>query len=104
MAGSAPSPRTSPAGAAPVVDFYLDTLEYAIGYRPRRLIGLERIALLDDWDVGALFEKAGIGFTEVHGWIGAVSANLACGGAAPVVDFYLDTLEYAIGYGIVHAD
>ena len=62
------------------------------------------LAPLDHWDIGALFETAGVGFTEVHGWIGAVSANLAFGGNAPTVDFYLDTLEYAIGYGIVHAD
>lgn len=61
------------------------------------------LAALDFWDVGALHEKAGIGFAEVHGWIGAVAAHLACGGNPPVVDFYLDTLEYAIGYGIVHA-
>ena len=61
------------------------------------------LAPLDLWDVGALHDVAGIGFTEVHGWIGAVAANFACGGRAPVVDFYLDALEYAIGYGIVHA-
>ena len=61
------------------------------------------LAPLDGWEVGALFETAGIGFTEVHGWIGAAAAHLACGGTPPVVDFYLDTLEYAIGYGIVHA-
>ncbi|MCY4547469.1 MAG: hypothetical protein OXC28_03800 [Defluviicoccus sp.] len=61
------------------------------------------LAPLDAWDVGALFETAGIGFTEVHGWIAAVAANLACGGNPPAVDFYLDALEYAIGYGIVHA-
>ena len=59
---------------------------------------------IDDWDIADLIEKAGIGFTELHGWVAAVSANLACGGSAPVVDFYLDTLEYAIGYGIVHAE
>ena len=45
-----------------------------------------------------------MGFAEVHGWIAATAAHLACAGGAPVVDFYLDTLEYAIGYGIVHAD
>ena len=62
------------------------------------------LAPLDDWDVGVLFETAGMGFAEVHGWIAATAAHLACGGGSPTVDFYRDTLEYAIGYGIVHAD
>ena len=61
------------------------------------------LAALDSWDVSALVESAGIGFTEVHGWIAAAAANLACGGSAPAVDFYRDALEYAIGYAIVHA-
>ena len=61
------------------------------------------LAPLDGWEVGELFETAGIGFAEVHGWIAAVAANLACGGRPPAVDFYLDALEYAIGYGVVHA-
>ena len=61
------------------------------------------LAALDSWDVGALVETAGIGFAEVHGWIAAAAANLACGGSAPAVDFYRDTLEYAIGYAIAHA-
>lgn len=59
---------------------------------------------LDGWLMEDLFETAGIGFTELHGWVAAVAANLACGGAAPTVDFYLDSLEYAIGFGIIHAD
>ncbi len=59
---------------------------------------------LDAWQMEDLFEKAGIGFTELHSWVAAISANLACGGHAPVVDFYLDSLAYAIGYGIIHAD
>jgi len=58
----------------------------------------------DGWRVEDLFERAGVGPTELHTWVAAVSANLPCGGNAPVVDFYLDTLEYAIGYGIIHAD
>ena len=62
------------------------------------------LAALDDWDMAGLVEQAGIGFTELHGWVAAAAANFACGGGAPVVDFYRDTLEYAIGYGIVHAD
>jgi len=58
---------------------------------------------LDDWKLDELFETAGVGFTEVHTWVAAVAANLACGGEAPSVDFYLDTLAYGVGYGIVHA-
>ena len=58
---------------------------------------------LDDWKLETLYEEAGAGFTEVHAWTAAVAANLACGGAVPVVDFYRDALEYAIGFGIVHA-
>ena len=59
---------------------------------------------LDDWILEDLHEEAGIGFTEIHAWVAAVSANLACGGTEPVVDFYRDALEYAIGFGIVHSD
>ena len=59
---------------------------------------------LDGWLMEDLLETAGIGFTELHGWVAAVAANLACGGAAPTVDFYIDSLEYAIGFGIIHAD
>ena len=58
---------------------------------------------LDDWKLDELYEAAGAGFTEVHAWTAAVAANLACGGAVPVVDFYRDALEYAIGFGIAHA-
>ena len=58
---------------------------------------------LDDWLMEDLSETAGIGFTELHGWVAAVAANLACGGGAPTVDFYLDSLEYAIGFGVIHA-
>ena len=68
-----------------------------------RILSSGDLAQLDGWEVGALYETAGIGFTEVHGWIAAAAANLACGGGPPAVDFYLDTLDYAIGYGIVHA-
>ena len=59
---------------------------------------------LDDWKLDNLYEETGIGFTEIHTWIAAVSANLACGGTMPVVDFYRDALEYGIGFGIVHAN
>ncbi len=59
---------------------------------------------LDDWKLEDLFENAGVGFTELHSWVAAISANLACGGHAPVVDYYYDSLEYAIGYGIIHAN
>ena len=58
---------------------------------------------LDEWKLDELYEEAGAGFTEVHAWTAAVAANLACGGAVPVVDFYRDALEYAIGFGIAHA-
>ena len=68
------------------------------------ILSTGELAALDGCDMDALFETAGIGFTEVHGWIGAAAAHLACGGSAPEVDFYRDTLEYAIGYGIVHGD
>lgn len=59
---------------------------------------------LDDWKLEDLYKEAGVGFTEIHAWNAAVSANLACGGTALVVDFYRDALEYAIGFGIAHAD
>ena len=58
---------------------------------------------LDDWKLENLYEETGVGFTDIHAWIAAVSANFACGGTVPVVDFYRDALEYAIGFGIAHA-
>ena len=59
---------------------------------------------LDGWEIEGLFESAGLGFTELHTWVAAISANMSCGGNPPVIDFYIDTLEYAIGYGIIHAN
>ena len=58
---------------------------------------------LDGWEIEGLLESAGVGFTELHTWVAAISANISCGGNPPVIDFYIDTLEYAIGYGIIHA-
>ncbi len=58
---------------------------------------------LDDWDMEELVERAGIGFTELHCWVAATAAHLRCGGAAPEICFYRDSLEYAIGFGVIHA-
>lgn len=62
------------------------------------------VAALDGWQMESLSERAGIGFTELHGWVAATAAHLRCGGAPPEVDFYVDSLEYAIGFGVIHAD
>lgn len=58
----------------------------------------------DDWDPAATVERAGIGSLELHTWIAATAANQAAGGSTPVTGIYADTLEYGIGFGLIHTD
>ena len=48
--------------------------------------------------------RAGVGFNELMTWIAACAAHMAAGGEAPQLAVYADTLEYGIGFGMVHAE
>ncbi|MEQ8701733.1 MAG: hypothetical protein RLT05_34880, partial [Bauldia litoralis] len=57
----------------------------------------------DAWKPEEIMAEAGIGSLELHTWIAACAANRAAGGSLPVTDVYADTLEYGIGFGLIHA-
>lgn len=57
----------------------------------------------DSWKPAEIVAKAGIGALELHTWIAACAANRIAGGAGPRTDIYADTLEYGIGFGLIHA-
>ena len=55
-------------------------------------------------DQDQMVSEAGIGSMELHTWIAASAAHLACGGRAPEVKHYSVALEIGIAAGIVCAD
>lgn len=61
------------------------------------------LSQFDSWDQNALIEKAGIGSMELHTWIAATAAHMACGGDAPELDLLSIAPEIGISCGIVHA-
>ena len=63
-----------------------------------------RLETFDAWRPAELLESAGIGFLELHSWIAACAAHLAAGGSLPEEAIYAETLEYGIGFGMIHAD
>ena len=61
------------------------------------------VEAFDSWKPADVVAKAGIGALELHTWIAACAANRLAGGARPRTDIYADTLEYGIGFGLIHA-
>ena len=57
----------------------------------------------DGWDQESLVAEAGIGSMELHTWIAATAAHLACGGDKPLVRHYSVALEIGIAAGVVWA-
>ncbi len=66
-------------------------------------VGHDALETFDAWRPEEIMTRAGIGSLELHTWIAACAANRAAGGAPPVTDVYADTLEYGIGFGLIHA-
>ena len=63
-----------------------------------------KFAEFDHWDQDQMVSEAGIGSMELHTWIAASAAHLACGGRAPEVKHYSVALEIGIAAGVVCAD
>lgn len=57
----------------------------------------------DTWDQHELVEQAGIGSMELHAWIAATAAHLACDGKVPELDLLAIAPEIGISCGIVHS-
>jgi 2,3-dihydroxyphenylpropionate 1,2-dioxygenase len=57
----------------------------------------------DGWNPEETVAVAGIGSLELNTWIAACAANQAAGGSLPKTAVYADTLEYGIGFGLIHA-